>query len=155
MAGKVYLAGPVVATNEVKAEIATVYGALVRHFGADNVYRPGMHKVPNEWGITMEMWGQCVFTMDVMAIDAADWIVLCNYGRTGATAGTAWECGYAFAKGKKILVVNMPGVRESSLMVRGCAANVTNFDTFEEGSGVDLNRVFVERARMPSTETLN
>ena len=126
---KCYLAAPVVTDKEnVKNEVGKVYEKLVDAFTASNVYRPGFHKVPNEWGITMEMWGQCVFTMDVMAIDNADWVILCNYGREGATAGTAWECGYAFAKGKKILIVNMPGVTKSSLMVRGCASNVVAYE---------------------------
>ena len=119
---KIYLAGPVVSDIALtKSQMNSLYDRLLKEFPKEDIYRPGLHKVPNEWGITMEMWGQCVFTMDVLAIDNADWIILANYGRTGATAGTAWECGYAFAKGKKILVVNMPHVSESSLMVRGCA----------------------------------
>ena len=127
---KIYIAAPVVVDSLQKSQIDKIHNTLVEAFGAESIYRPGEHKVPNEWGITLEMWGQCVFTMDVLAIDSADWIVMCNYGRTGGTAGTAWECGYAFAKGKKILVVNMPGVEENSLMVAGCAANITDYNSF-------------------------
>ena len=151
---KYYLAAPVVTDSDrIKHEVGKVYEQLVDTFGASNIYRPGLHKVPNEWGITMEMWGQCVFTMDVMAIDNADWIVLCNYGREGATAGTAWECGYAFAKGKKILIVNMPGVTKSSLMVRGCASNVVPYEMFVKmGRPQDC---FVERGKQNCSEELN
>lgn len=151
---KYYLAGPVIVDNpKVTEEMDAIHGKLIAEFGEDAVYRPGQHKVPNAWGITMEMWGQCVFTMDVLAIDAAEWIVLCNYGRTGATAGTAWECGYAFAKGRKILVVNMPGVTESSLMIRGCASNVTDWQTFLNTT--NLEELFVERGKLLEKETLN
>ena len=151
---KVYLAGPVVTDSAtVKAQIDKVHERLVAALGADAIYRPGQHKVPNQWGITMEMWGQCVFAMDVMAIDSSDWIVLCNYGRQGATAGTAWECGYAFAKEKKILVVNMPGVSESSLMVRGCASNVVNYESFIMAENV--GEFFVERGKLAMAEVLN
>lgn len=150
---KYYLAGPVVGSEQTKAEMNCLHQKLVSAFSKDFVYRPGEHKVPNEWGITIEMWGQCVFTMDVLAIDAADWIVLANYGRTGATAGTAWECGYAFAKGKKILIVNMPNVSESSLMVRGCAANVVSYDTFIKTK--NLNDLFIERGKINRAEVLN
>lgn len=151
---KFYLAAPVVTNSEkTKREVGKVYERLVDAFTANNVYRPGMHKVPNEWGITMEMWGQCVFTMDVLAIDDSDWVVLCNYGRTGATAGTAWECGYAFAKKKKILVVNMPDVEESSLMVRGCASNVVAYSDFVESS--NIGKFLVERGKLSKSEVLN
>ena len=103
---KYYLAAPVVTDAQTKLKIDHVYEALCDAKGKENVYRPGLHKVPNAWGITMDTWGQCVFTMDVVAIDQADWIVLCNFGRNELTTGTAWECGYAFAKGKKILVID-------------------------------------------------
>ena len=151
---KYYLAGPVVTDNQqTKFEMSVVYEQLVKTFGEEEIYRPGFHKVPNEWGITMEMWGQCVFTMDVLAIDSCEWMVLCNYGRQGATAGTAWECGYAFAKGKKILVVNMPGTTESSLMVKGCASNVTDYDTVLHSN--NLEKLFVERGKLAVNEVLN
>lgn len=148
---KIYLAGPVVADDGVKNLVSAVYDKLSGTF--DTIYRPGLHKVPNEWGITMQMWGQCVFTMDVLAIDDCDWVVLCNFGRAGASAGTAWECGYAFAKGKKILVVNMPGSKDSSLMITGCAANVVDFDQFEGAQ--DVSKFFVERGRLPAKQILN
>lgn len=158
---KIYLAGPVVADDGVKNLVSAVYDKLWNAFNAEHVfgnepnaiYRPGLHKVPNEWGITMQMWGQCVFTMDVLAIDDCDWVVLCNFGRSGASAGTAWECGYAFAKGKKILVVNMPGSKDSSLMITGCAANVVDFDQFDGAQ--DVSKFFVERGRLPAKQVLN
>lgn len=135
---KIYLAGPVVTEDKtVKAqmeqlEIAIKNMTLPTEDSID-LYRPGKHKVPNAWGIDMATWGQCVFTMDVVAIDECDWMVLADYGRQ-ATAGTSWEAGYAFAKGVKILVVQMPGVTESSLMTQGCAANICRFEQFIEGA---------------------
>jgi len=151
---KYYLAAPVVIDPQTKLLINHVYEALCNAKGKENIYRPGLHKVPNEWGITMEMWGQCVFTMDVVAIDQAEWIVLCNFGRNGLTTGTAWECGYAFAKGKKILVVDMPGVKESSLMVTGCASNRVDYLTFIDKT-FSVDSAFVERGKLPTKQTLN
>lgn len=159
---KIYLAGPVVADDEVKNLVSAVYDKLWNAFNAgyvfgnepDAIYRPGKHKVPNEWGITMQMWGQCVFTMDVLAIDECEWVVLCNFGRARASAGTAWECGYAFAKGKKILVVNMPGSeQDTSIMITGCAANVVDFEQFK--TEPDIRKFFVERGRLPAKQILN
>lgn len=133
-----------------------------------HVYRPGKHKVPNAWGMDMATWGQCVFTMDVVAIDDCDWMVLADYGRH-ATAGTSWEAGYAFAKGIKILVVQMPGVEESSLMTQGCAANIVKYEDFVQGLTLDehdwrvwdsyweefYGNYFYERGRKPQKVVLN
>lgn len=156
----VYIAGPVVADKDTKLKIDYVHERLKlykKHSQVPvNIFRPGEHHVPNEWGITMEMWGQCVFTMDVLALDQCDWVVLCNFGRQGQTAGTAWECGYAFSKGKQILVVNMPDVKESSLMINGCAANQIDFKTFLEATDLYLwESVFVERGKLPAKQVLN
>lgn len=147
---KIYLAGPVV-TNDPsqKAQMYALETALLEMgpVGEIEIYRPGKHKVPNEWGIDMETWGQCVFTMDVVAIDDCDWVVLADYGRY-ATAGTSWEAGYAFAKGKKILVIRMPGVDESSVMTQGCASNVCDYNDFMEGNAhCDEKNLKLQRTR--------
>jgi nucleoside 2-deoxyribosyltransferase len=152
---KVYLAAPVVANEKTKEMVTNVYNTLVNSRGPefDEVFRPGMHKVPNEWGISMSMWGQCVFTMDVINLDDSDWVVLCNFGRQHQ-GGTSWECGYAFAKGKKILVINMPGSeKDTSLMINGCAANIINYEEFMKAN--DLSSIFIERGKLQAKTTLN
>lgn len=151
---KIYLAAPVVTDGQTKLKIDHVYDVLCEAKGKENVYRPGLHKVPNAWGITMDTWGQCVFTMDVIAIDQADWIVLCNFGRNALTTGTAWECGYAFAKGKKILVVDMPGVTENSLMVTGCASNRVDYLLFISKT-FSIKDIFIERGHLATDKVLN
>lgn len=178
----IYLAGPVVTNDSVikqqmedlEETIRRMHLPVINPGECDmredvvNVYRPGKHKVPNAWGIDMRTWGQCVFTMDVVAIDECDWMVVADYGRQ-ATAGTSWECGYAFAKGVKILVVQMPGVSESSLMTQGCAANICKYEEFVSGIDYDgsdwriedeiwdkkFEKFFFERGRRPQEVTLN
>lgn len=173
---KFYLAGPVVADAVIRAQMNDIE-ETIKHMhlpqpGDDRdypeVYRPGKHKVPNAWGIDMQTWGQCVFTMDVIAIDECDWMVVADYGRYG-TSGTAWECGYAFAKGVKILVIQMPGVEESSLMTQGCAANICKYEEFINGVDYDgadwriedeiwdhkFEKFFFERGRKSSDVILN
>ena len=107
--------------------------------------------------MTMQEWGHCVFTVDVMELDRADWVIVCDFGRHN-TAGTSWECGYAFGKGKKILIVQMPDVKEQSLMVKCCAANSITYDELmvyktEE----NIEPIFIEQGRVPQvhTTTLN
>ena len=179
---KFYLAGPVVTKDPaIKAQMNKIEEVLhnmqlppINPGECDmrddyvEVYRPGRHKVPNAWGIDIETWGQCVFTMDVIAIDNCEWMVLADYGRE-ATAGTSWEAGYAFAKHVKILVVQMPGVEESSLMTQGCAANIVKYEDFIKGLELDeedwhvwdpyweefYKNNFYERGRRPQTKVLN
>jgi nucleoside 2-deoxyribosyltransferase len=43
-----------------------------------------------------------IFDMDVAALDWADMVVACMDG-PDPDSGTAWECGYAYAKGKPIV----------------------------------------------------
>jgi nucleoside 2-deoxyribosyltransferase len=45
---------------------------------------------------------RAIFEMDVAAIDWADMVVACMDG-PDPDSGTAWECGYAFAKEKPIV----------------------------------------------------
>jgi nucleoside 2-deoxyribosyltransferase len=45
---------------------------------------------------------RAIFDMDVAAIDWADMVIACMDG-PDPDSGTAWECGYAYAKGKPIV----------------------------------------------------
>ena len=158
---KIYLAGPVI-TNDINIKkqmdlLENAINSMNKLYNIE-VYRPGSHKVPNAWGIDMQTWAQCVFTMDVIAIDECDWMVVADYGRQ-ATAGTAWECGYAFAKNVKILVVQMPGVEESSLMTQGCAANICKYENFIDNdtnkNDDRFEKFFFERGRKQNGIILN
>lgn len=172
---KFYLAGPVVTNDKtIKRQMENIGHAIdcMRIYNSDlerdwvEIYRPKDYKVPNAWGIDIQTWAQCVFTMDVVAIDQCDWMVLADYGRNG-TAGTAWEAGYAFAKGINILVIQMPGVTEYSLMTQGCAANICKYEDFIEGINemdVDkydkmrdtkFDKFFYQRGRRPQERVLN
>lgn len=130
----IYLAAPVVGVSETRREqIKAVAMAAARSYGeydfAGTVYMPWTLKVPNAWGMPMNEWARCVFSFDVAALDEASTVVVCDYGRE-ATAGTAWEAGYAFAKGKTVIVVQMPEVNEVSLMVRNGCQLVVPYDKF-------------------------
>jgi len=129
---KAYIAAPVVGiTQEQKDQINAVMSETHARL-ADDVYAPWEHKVPNEWNMPLEQWARCVFTMDVLALDECEWVIVCDYGRH-ASCGTAWEAGYAFAKGKSVIVVTMPGVKEVSLMVHNGCGQVIPFEDYISG----------------------
>ncbi len=45
----------------------------------------------------------CIFENDVRGIDEADMVLAVLDGGSDVDSGTAWEMGYAYAKGKKVL----------------------------------------------------
>lgn len=97
------------------------FASLLRNAGQE-VYVPHEHEIENAWSLPNKVWGAAVFKEDVKAIDECDTVVYFCEGMRG-DIGSAWECGYAYAKGKKILVKYVDeGQDKISLMV----ANSTN-----------------------------
>lgn len=100
---KVYLASPLDPMFRDNIEEAK---KILKNKGFD-VYAPLEHIIPNAWDYPNTEWGLMVFTNDVSAINDADFVVVLSFGRKHITSGTSWECGYAFAKGKKIILVEI------------------------------------------------
>lgn len=126
---KAYIAAPIVGVSkEHKEQIQKVAEEALRRL-ADRLYLPWEMKIPNAWNMPLEQWARCVFTQDVMAIEDCDWVVVCDFGRY-ASCGTAWEAGYAFGKGKEVIVVTMPGVEEVSLMIHNGCSCVISYEEF-------------------------
>ena len=62
------------------------------------VFVPMEHQIPNAWDMPEGDWANAVFKADVKAIDECDKIIMLDFGASG-DCGTAWEAGYAYAKG--------------------------------------------------------
>ena len=99
---------------------------ILREIGHE-VYVPVENFIPNAWDYPNDEWGLMVFTCDVKAIDNCDVLVLLSYGRLG-TAGCNWEAGYAYAKGKKVIVVEMTDEPMSLMVANGRYATVKGLD---------------------------
>lgn len=99
---KVYLAAP--CSTEYRTELVKVVRILRAH--GFEVYAPFELQIPNAWDMSQERWAKIVFDKDVEAINAADAVLVVSQGRE-STAGTNWEQGYAYAKGKTIYVYQM------------------------------------------------
>ena len=120
---KIYLATPVgdppdigIRTNAKRAyEILTKKGY--------DVYAPWMMKIPHACDYPNKDWGLMVFTVDIQHLEECDAVVVLSYGRY-STAGTTWEQGYAYARNKKILVVEMNDSIQSIMIANGCNASV-------------------------------
>lgn len=149
----IYLAAPIVGiSDDIKQEVTYIKNILLQ--SGFSVYDPRDHGVINAWGMSLNEWARCIFNLDVVAIDNCDWIVVLDYGRQG-TAGTAWECGYAFGKGKKILIIEMFSENEYSVMMRGCSSNYCKLREFvNTGIGKIPGKFFVERGRIKKNDTV-
>lgn len=119
---KVYLAASFGAVGSDKRNNVELAAEILKVKGLD-VYCPWKHVIPNAWDYSNAEWGLMVFNLDVAAIDAADIVVMLSYGRE-STAGTNWEAGYAFAKGKKVIIVEMTDTVMSLMVANGRYATV-------------------------------
>ena len=97
------------------------------------VYSPMEHTVENAWEMPNHEWAKAVFDEDVRALDECD-AVLAIYDGLYSDSGTAWELGYAYAKGKEIYVLVAAHAKQVSLMVaNGCytVINGTDFLSYD------------------------
>ncbi len=89
---KLYLAGPLFSMAEQQFNVD-----LARFLEAEGfqVWLPQEHEPRSKTA-------KAIFDMDVEALDWADMVVACMDG-PDPDSGTAWECGYAFGKGKPVV----------------------------------------------------
>jgi len=89
---KIYLAGPLftLAEQNFNVELAQ----FLESCGFE-VWLPQAHEPRRNTA-------RAIFAMDVQALDWADMVVACMDG-PDPDSGTAWECGYAYAKGKPVV----------------------------------------------------
>ncbi len=108
---KIYLAGPLFTLAEQGFNVE-----LARFLESEGfeVWLPQEHEPRSNTA-------KSIFDMDVAALDWADMVVACMDG-PDPDSGTAWECGYAYAKGKPIVCYpdRFPHLRRH----QGCAVNL-------------------------------
>lgn len=102
-------------TPEQKARINSI--ALYLRARGCKVYVPHELSIPNAATMPNSEWARTVFINDLHALDSCDKVIYICEGMNG-DIGAAWECGYAYAKGKDIAVVEVGNLEEPiSLMV--------------------------------------
>ena len=102
MKEKAYLASPFFDDCE-RAIYHKVIDYLRNLMGYD-LYVPMEHTVEGAWEMSNAIWAERVFEEDVRAIDEAEIVFVINFGMY-SDSGPAWECGYAYAKGKKVVTI--------------------------------------------------
>lgn len=131
---KIYLAAPFFKKEE--REFVEKIADIFRSSG-DEVYVPMEHKIENGENLPNNEWARKVFEQDIKAIDECD-TVIAVYSSLYSDTGTAWECGYAYAKGKRVLINICKEESESngtiknikSLMVINGSNNYGGYDSY-------------------------
>lgn len=110
---KIYIASALFTTRQ-KERIGK-HAKLLRALGHE-VYVPHELHIENADDMSNQEWAKTVFAHDIQAINEADAVYYFCEGMEG-DIGSAWECGYAYAKGKRILVEELEETEYISLMV--------------------------------------
>jgi nucleoside 2-deoxyribosyltransferase len=90
---KIYLAGPLFTTPERDWNDGLAARLTA---GGHDVYLPQAHPA-------LERTGRAIFLNDLEGLDGADGVVAIMDG-ADPDSGTSWECGYAYAKGKPVVL---------------------------------------------------
>lgn len=134
----IYIAGSF-STNEEKAELETMIDTVRRMYPNEDLFIPMEHVIPGgndkdangNYIMPNDIWGRKVFEMDLNALDQCDTVANLYRGRLSGT-GTAWELGYAYAKGKRIMQFIAKDTKIVSLMCYNCAAEHYGETKFEQ-----------------------
>lgn len=124
---KVYLASPFF-NREENIVYHNVIDILRNQEGID-LFVPKEHTIPNAWDLSNRVWAENVFAVDLLALQKAEVVVVLNFGMY-SDSGTAWECGYAYALGKKVVNVCIGGDDKafSLMMLNGTNCVVSLYD---------------------------
>ena len=87
--------------------------------------------IPNADYLSNKVWSKIVFDEDVEKLNAADLMIVVYDGHY-SDSGTAFEIGYALAKGIPIWVLIVDKKCNQSLMVTNASKFIWDFDTFIE-----------------------
>lgn len=123
----VYLAAPWFNEHELNT-----YNKVLNKLRSQNidVYAPMEHFIDNADTMSNEDWGKAVSEEDLIALNKCTSVIVLNFGLY-SDSGTAWEAGYAFAKGISVtMLVDDEYESTYSLMVcNGCTTlnNIANF----------------------------
>lgn len=127
---KGYLASPFFNENELFIYKEVI--SILRNNKNIDLYVPMEHKIPGAYDISNQEWGRRVFEMDIKAMDDCDVVIVLNYGMYSDT-GTAWETGYAFAKGKDIYqVLCMDNKTDYSIMMINGSGTVMTLEDLRD-----------------------
>lgn len=99
----IYIAGPFF-TDEERTFLKIVIESVKETFPNEKLFIPMEHFIPNGENLSNNEWAEAVFKMDVEALNKCDRVIAAYLGLYSDT-GTAWEIGYAYAKGIPVTLI--------------------------------------------------
>lgn len=133
----IYLASPFFNKNELAFYEQAL--KVLRNDKGLNVYAPYENEIDKNDKSKFE-WATATFQKDIQEIEKADAIVVLFYGLY-SDSGTAWECGYAYGKGKPVIVVHLHEGKSNCMINCGSHANVIGIDGLKRYSFEKLEKV--------------
>ena len=100
------------------------------------VYAPLQNEISRE-NKTKEQWAIQTFSKDIEEIKKADAVVMLFYGLY-SDSGTSWECGYAFAIEKPVVVVHLHEGKSNCMINCGSYSNLKGLQELEN---YDFNKM--------------
>lgn len=128
---KIYIASPFFNEKEI-----TNYNKALDILATKNldIYAPLQHEVLRTHKSKKE-WATETFLKDIEQINLCDAVVMLFYGLY-SDSGTSWECGYAYATGKPVIVVHLHEGKSNCMINVGSYSNLRNL---EELKNYDFN----------------
>ena len=99
----IYIAGPFF-TDKERTFLKIVIESVKEYFPNEELFIPMEHFIPNGENLPNNEWAEAVFKMDVEALNKCDRVIAAYLGLYSDT-GTAWEIGYAYAKGIPVTLI--------------------------------------------------
>ena len=93
----IYIAGPFF-TDKERTFLEIVIKSVKEMFPNEKLFIPMEHFIPDGENLSNNEWAEAVFKMDVEALNKCNRVIAAYSGLYSDT-GTAWEIGYAYAKG--------------------------------------------------------
>ena len=111
----IYIAGPFF-TDEERAFLKIVIESVKEIFPNEELFIPMEHFIPNGENLSNNEWAEAVFKMDVEALNKCNRVIAAYSGLYSDT-GTAWEIGYAYAKGIPVNLIIPPEVFKEEMSI--------------------------------------
>lgn len=96
---KIYVSTPYF--NEKENKVFQEVVSILKKYPNTQIYVSQKDKIKNKTKLSDKLWCKNAFRIDRDAIDAADIVVVLNFG-IYSDSGIAWEAGYAYAKEKTV-----------------------------------------------------
>lgn len=123
---KVYLASPFFNDKEIDYYKKTLIILEKKNL---MIYAP-LNNQTSRGNKAKELWARQTFSKDIEEIKKADVVVMLFYGLY-SDSGTSWECGYAFATNKPVIVVHLHEGKSNCMINCGSYSNLKGLEELE------------------------